>query len=194
MVHQLLEFEDGKVATTGSVFHLPNLSCPGLPHRVGREVLYLQGVLDPDFLKVSVDSLDGIDSPLVANKARLLPVGNLQGVEAFLDVLLETPVDTDDSPLAGFLLVQHKALLVKTLIPGQGAKVRNSQPEEAAATDKETEPVIPIIVEFPNQSHCRVPFQVISRCVGVSYAHYCLNLCDCEYPRILGKGWFYVCS
>ena len=157
------------------------------------KVLYGKFVFDSYRFEADVNPLDGVDPTFIAYEARLLPVGNLQGAEAFLDMLLESPVDTDDSPLAGLLFVQHKTLLVQNHIPGQGAQVRNPQPEEAAAADKETEPVIPIVVEFPDQSHCRVPRQVISRCVGVFYTHYRLYLCVCEYPRIPREGAFSVC-
>ena len=92
-------------------FHNSPSKC--LPHRVCGEVLDLEPVLHLNLFEMGVDALNGIDTALVGEEARLLPIGYLQRIIAVLDMPLEAPVDFNDTPLAGFLFIEHKTLVIQ---------------------------------------------------------------------------------
>ena len=60
------------------------------------------------------------------------------------DVRLELGVDLDGSALVGLLVVEDEhIILIEQLLPSEGEKVADAEPEEDSTSNQETECILP---------------------------------------------------
>ena len=86
-------------------------------------------------------------------------------------MLLEPPIDLDDTAFAGLFLVDDEGVPSKEVIPSQPQNVAYPQPEVDAAADKEREGEVPVIVQAGHQVVCLVPLQGFGGRVGTFDTH-----------------------
>ena len=95
------------------------------------------------------------------------------------DVRLELGVDLDGSALVGLLVLEDElVILIEQLLPSEGEKAADAEPEEDSTSDQETECILLLTVEFADKSCRCVEIQTVGGLVprGLLFLHYALSL------------------
>lgn len=93
---------------------------------------------------------------------------------ASLDMRLELGVDLYGPALVGLLLIDDElVVLVEQLLPSEGEKVADAEPEEDSISDQETECILRLTVEFTDKNCRGVEIQIVRGLVprGLLFLH-----------------------
>ena len=135
------------------------------------EVCYVQPVLDPDALEYHVEAIGGVRFAVLGDEHKVCGVSGSHLRITTLDVLLEPPIDLDDTAFAGLFLVDDEGVPSKEVIPSQSQNVAYPQPEVDAAADEERDSEVPVIVQAVHQVVCLVPLKGFGGRVGTFDRH-----------------------
>ena len=90
------------------------------------------------------------------------------------DVRLKLGVDLDGSALVGLLVLEDElVILIEQLLPSEGEKAADAEPEEDSTSDQETEWILLLTVEFADKSCRCVKIQIVGGLVphGLLFLH-----------------------
>ena len=85
-------------------------------------------------------------------------------------MVTDSGIDLDFPMFPSLLLIEGKGFS-KNLFPSKREEVGDTETEEAAAGDKETHPIIPILIEPTNEIQHRVPRKIIRSCITIFCTH-----------------------
>ncbi len=140
-----------------------DLPSEALAEAVAAEVPHLETVPRLDLLQDDIQPLGGIDGPLLADEAGLVPVADVQRLVAGDYVRPEGGVDVYGPALACLLLCDGDLITVQEHRPGEALEVGHAKAEEGAAADEEADAVVPVIIQPLHKSCHVIPRYIVRR-------------------------------
>ena len=135
MVEDFRQLDERHFSVGSCQIDNPPAEC--LAEGVGGEVPSFDLVAYLDELEMAVHHLVRDDAAEPVEETRLADVTDLQRHVALTDEVLEALVYPDLPPLAGLLFIDGETVPRQELLPRKSGQVRETEPEEAAAADKE---------------------------------------------------------